>query len=470
MRDRAAEVAAALHERGVGPGDRVLLQMSNSWQMVACLFGINRLGAIAVPTNPFATIDDFIYVADHSACKVALVDAARTDSVIDGLDMIPAMTALLTVGGEPIAGDSLERAIEHASSEAPVATRRDDDLAAVFYTSGTTGWPKGVVLTNANIAFGGAVAATVLDVQPSDRWLVTLPLFHYNAFGISLMSALHTGGSVVLADPERSTWQETAAAHRATLGSLFARHLRDVLSHPVRDGDHRSPVRLVLFAQNVTQAEREEFERRFTCSLVQFYGMTETVGIALIESADEERATISVGSPLPWWEMDFRPSPHQTGDGRRADVELWIRGRSGVSLFAGYLASDEPHLVDGWFRTGDLFSVNEFGTYEFLGRVDDVMKPDVDNVSAAEVERVLTEHPSVDDVVVGASSSRPGEQSIHAWVALRAGEDVTVSELDTWSRERLAPHKVPGRIAIVDAIPRTAVGKVLWRKLRTEPE
>lgn len=469
-----SRTASALQGLGVSAGTAVHLQLGNSVEFLACLFAVNRLGAFVVPTSPSSTVDDLAYIGSHAECSVSIVDWAHADVVLGAREMAPEIRHVVAVGagsGETVQGclalDELRSAADDTSmSERATA---DDELAAVLYTSGTTGWPKGVMLTNRNLLFSGEAMAAHARVRPDDRWLVTLPLFHLNALGYSLMSALSAGASVALIERfDAGCWDADVRRLRATLSSLFSVHVRQLLRAAPAPAEAASTLRLFFFAQHLTAVERAEIEARFGAPTLQVYGMTETVAPTIGDVPYGARHVDVLGPATLWASVKLVDRGGRVVE-RGESGELMVRGEPGRTLTAGYFKrSDETAMVlhDGWLRTGDRMVQERDGSFRFLGRAVDLIKPGADNVSAPEIERVLFEHVSVLDAAVVGAPNAAGDEEIVAFVVLDPADDATADELLAWAGERLADYKVPQRIVVVDALPHNPLGKVLKRDLQ----
>lgn len=447
--------AAVLSGLGAGRGDRVGLVLDNSVEFLSCWFGAALTGSVIVPLSPQSTADDLNYALGHAECVAVVCGPAQEETV-------RAATAVAVV----VTGAAFDR---RADGRVPKAVRvRPQDPLAILYTSGTTNRPKGVVVTHANYVAAGLTVAQGLRIRSDDRWLVVQPLFHADAQYYCTMSALVSGASLaVTARFSATRWAAQACIHGATLTSLFATRLRMILAAPETPYDAQNRLRAALFAQNVSEAQLVRFRTRFECPLRQLYGMTETVSPPLLNPLFGPHDNATLGLPTA-------PGRVRVVDPDGADVvpgevgELLVGGVPGYTLMAGYHndpAATAAVMSDDWLRTGDLVRLRPDGFITFHDRADDVINRPGENVSAAEVERVLSEHPTVADCAVIGVPGSTGEEAIVAYVVCH--EPVPhVSELLAHCIEWLPRAKVPDRIEIVDTLPRTAVGKVRKHLLR----
>ncbi|MEU0565240.1 AMP-binding protein [Nonomuraea sp. NPDC005983] len=444
-------VASGLRASGVGAGDRVHLHLPNSAAFMVHLLAIGEVGAVAVPTNPESSSDELAYILSHSGCVLSVSGPLGKQAVADARDLCPDLRDIC--GPQDLAALGRDR---RTAGPAPHGL----DPIAVLYTSGTTGWPKGVVVTHANLLVAGEVVAGHLRLRPRDRWLVTLPLSHGNALFYSAMSALVTGASLVVSDGlDPAGWVDLARAHEITVTSFFAAGLRSVLATSERVADRDHQIRAAIFAQPLTDAQLTRFEERFGLPLLQIYGMTETVAPPLMNPLYGVRRNSTVGLPVLGYPV--RVVAQDGGDSLSG--ELLVRGTPGVTLMAGYYNAPnltEQTVVDGWLHTGDVVRVEPDGYVSFLDRAGDILKPDIENVSTGEIERVLCEHPSVLEAAVTGAADEDGEQRVVAFVVIRPGQDVTTDELLDLCITQLSPFKVPRELHLVDDLPRSATGRV----------
>ncbi|MXV98676.1 MAG: ATP-dependent acyl-CoA ligase [Acidimicrobiaceae bacterium] len=454
--DRVAGTLVAL---GAEPGAAVHLALTNSPTFVAAWLAASRLGAWIVPSDPMGRAPELAGHIERTRPTVGLCAGDRADVYraavaaagrmdLPVIEIDEADTTLAPFDATPL-----------AVAERPEAGLRD--RAAVMFTSGTTGRPKGVEVTQANYAFAGKVMAEAAGLAPEDRQLVVLPLFHANAQYYSFASAIWTGASVALMPAfSASGFLPAAARHSATCASLFAAPIRMILARGGPSGGLR--LRHCWYAQNIAADQYETVAGWFGCRPRQLYGMTETIPAVLTdEAADPHHASmgrVSAGCAVDV--QDAAGSSVEPG----AVGEVVVGGEPGITLFAGYL--DAPDITaasfrDGWFLTGDRAVRDDTGRHYFDGRRSDVLKVSGENVSIVEVESTLAEHPAVlEAAVVGRPDEIRDEVPVAFVVAADPSAPPSVSELDAWCAERLAKAKRPVVIALIDELPRTSVGKI----------
>lgn len=351
----------------------------------------------------------------------------------------------------------------------PLPEVRSADSAVILYTSGSSGWPKGVLLSHANYVFVGEAVSQWLRIRPGDRWLVSLPMSHGNSMYYAGMSALVSGASLALmSDFDATRWSEQAQIYEATLASLFAAQMRMILAQPPSRSDRRHALRAVIFAQNLTRGQLADFEERFNIELLQLYGMTETVAPSIVNPLYGWRNNLSMGHPAMWTRI--RLVDEDERDVKKGEVgQLLVHGVPGRSLMVGYYGNEEATrkaIRDRWLYTGDFARADENGFMHFVGRGNDLIKPSYDTISAVEIERVVQENWAVRECAVIGVRDAMGEEVIKLCVELYPEGGVAEGEIVDWCRQHLAEPKVPAVVEIVDELPRTAVGKVDKMKLR----
>lgn len=464
-------VARVFARHGVGPGAGVHLALTNTPVFVAAWLAAMRLGSSIVPSDPHGTAPELAEHLSRTSPAVGLCATGRGDvyreaakaSGLRGLTVFPVDESSATPLPEWIAVDEPYLDAPGPAAVDPHAT------AAVMFTSGTTGRPKGVLVTHANYAFAGTTMAAAAGLGPDDRQLVVLPLFHANAQYYSFASAIAVGASVALIHTfSASGFVAQAARHQATHASLFAGPIRMILARGrALTGDDGLPplvLRHCWYAQNLSDDQYATIASWLGCRPRQLYGMTETIPAVLTDAADDPRpdcmGRVTAGCDVDVQDEDGASCPPGTVG------EVVVGGEPGITLFAGYL--DDPATTassyrDGWFRTGDRAWRDADGRHFFDGRRADVLKVSGENVSVVEVEAVLGAHPAVHDVVVVGAPDPVRDEVPVAFVVPAPGapDEVSLTEtLSSWAAERLGKAKRPHRYVYVDDLPRTSVGKI----------
>ncbi|MFN2389558.1 MAG: long-chain fatty acid--CoA ligase [Actinomycetota bacterium] len=458
----ADRVARALPGLGVGPGDRVALGMHNVPEFAFAYFGVLRAGAVAVPLNVMLTEPEVERILDDAGARMVLT-APPFDAVVDRA------AASLGCADRVISTDRWERL---GPLDGPPVTGNagDGDLAVLAYTSGTTGEPRGAMLSHGNLIANlrQQMAVPEDEVTRDDVLLLALPLFHIFGLNVTLGLVVLNGATGVLV--ERFDPVETLRLierHKVTV--LFGAPPMYVgwLRAAADDTYDLSSVRIAVsgaapLAIDVLHA----FKKRFGIDVFEGYGMTETAPTITSGRVSERPRPGSVGKPLP--EIELRLVDE---DGR--DVELGDPGEivvRGPNVFSGYWQrpeETEQSLRDGWFSTGDVAVRDEDGYLYLVDRKRDLILVSGFNVFPSEVENALLRHPAVAEAaVIGVPHPYSGE-AVRAYVVLETGATLTERELLADVSTRLARFKCPDRIEIVDELPHLLTGKVLRRALRT---
>jgi len=469
---RVNQTAHLLASLGIGHGDKVNLHLGNCLEFLYLWFGAAKLGAVIMPTNVAAAPDELTYLVDHSESRLIFTQPAHLEVAHEVAERCSTVREIVICGrGE--AGDAprFEDLLDGQSRAAPDDTPDADDEAAILYTSGTTSRPKGVLVTHANYIFAGETVAKAIALRDEDRHLVVMPLFHGNAQYYSTMSALVTGASMVLsARFSASRYFETAIRHRCSVSSLFAAPIRMLLAQPTRDELRGNRLRVVLFAQNVTSEQLDEWHDRFGAPLLQLWGMTETMGPPLMNPLHYRRDNMSMGLPTMGYEVRLVDESGQpVGPGEVGQVA--VKGVPGRTLMKGYFKNEEATgetIREGWLWSGDNARQDGHGYFHFVDRAKDMIKRSGENVAASEVEGVILDHPAVFDCAVIGLPDPMRDETIVAVVVLKEGESVSGETLTGWCRERLASFRVPERIEFRSVLPRTSVGKIQKHILREE--
>jgi malonyl-CoA/methylmalonyl-CoA synthetase len=444
LADRSREVAGRLVGAGLRAGDRIVMSAATSGELVVAHVAALRLGLVVVPVNGAYREREIAHVVGDCTPRAAVVDDRVRGEAISRASAQPLLvvdpTVPLPAGPEP-----------ELDASSPT------DLALLCYTSGTTGTPKGAMLTHGNALASCEALRLAWRWTADDRLVLALPLFHVHGLGVGLHGTLLCGASAVLVPrfgPDAVL--DAAAAHEATLffgvPTMYAR-----LAASPRVGElarlrlcvsGSAPLPAALHAQLAAEGGVRVLER---------YGMTETI-MNVSNPYDGERRAGTVGFPLPGVELQL------AGDGSSGEILL-----RGPNVFPGYwqreTATEEAFTADGWFRTGDIGAFDPDGYLRIVGRSKELIISGGFNVYPREVEDVLLAHPAVADVaVVGEASDEWGEVVV-AVVVVADGQAVTEAEVLLHAAAQLAPYKQPRRVRFLDELPRNALGKVLRHQL-----
>ena len=463
--------ANALLGLGVGKGDKVHLHLLNCPEFLFLWFATAKIGAVMMPTNPLSPPDELSYPVHHSESVVSITQPDLLPAVQAIRDNCPNLREVIVVGEGNHGERSFAELVSHQSTELREVEIDPLDEAAIMYTSGTTSRPKGVLVTHANYVYLGEVVSKIMGLAPDDRHLVTLPLFHANAMYYSFMTTLTVGASAALMSRFSATrFMKQSKRHGATVTSLFAAPMRMILAQPELPTDSQNRLRLVIFAQNVTPDQLEEWERRYLAPLMQIYGMTETMGQPLTNPLYGVRDNMTIGLPTLGYECRV-VDPDGVDVPEGTSGELLVGGTPGSTVMKGYFKDADATagaLRNGWLWTGDVVRVNEAGYFEFMDRGKDMIKRTGENIAAGEVEAVIKTHPAVVDTAVIGVPDQMRDESIKAFVVVRDGESPTEQEIIEYCAARLSKFRVPEFVEFRQELPRTSVGKIQKHILRAE--
>lgn len=460
--EASRRVAAWLKQNGIAPGDHVLVHTDNCLEFLFTLGGCACIGAVAVTTNTRSTAQELAFFASATAPKIAVI-ADRYTHLLTA-DSAPTLRQVVVVSDDAGVQTAFSEILETPPLQdllPPDPTRR----LVVQFTSGTTSQPKGVVLTHGNLLWGGRLSAFHEQLQPGDRHLITMPLFHVNALTYSFLATLWTGASAVVTPRfSASRFWDISCAHNCTWASQSGFSYKALMNHPVpKDHAYRT------WGVGVCDIP---YDNRFGIRSLGWWGMTETIAQPIVGLLGHPNRSMSLGRPSPAYEIRI------IGDaGTPVDFEqeghLRVRGIPGLSLFLEYL--DNPEATEaafddeGYLVTGDIVKLHDDGYISFVDRAKDMLKVGGENVAASEIEQVIAGVPGVKDVaVVGKPHPMLDEVPVAFVVKDRSGADEgTVSEkIDNACREALADFKRPRQIRFLETMPTATLGKIRKTRLK----
>ena len=487
MVGRARQCAVALARLGVGRGDRIATLAWNTHRHLEAYFAIPAIGAVLHTLNPRLRASELSYIVEHAGDRAILVDH----------DLLPLLTQLalprtvehiIVMGGgtdRPVASRAYDELVASGDANAFAEVDLDErDAAAMCYTSGTTGRPKGVVYSHRALALQALNLTTAdsLAVRGRDAILAVVPMFHINGWGLPFAAAL-AGAKLVLpgARLDPASLVHLISSERVTLSGgvpTIWNAVLHALDARAVEGDIRSLRTLAVGGSAVPQAMLRGYKERHGVDVVQAWGMTETASISTVctlpgsldgAAADARYAWLAKqGTPLPFVEVRARGENGLIPWDGETMGELEIRGPMIASRYYDAYAPGECLTADGWFRTGDIVTISSGGCVELRDRAKDLIKSGGEWISSVALENALMGHPAVAEAAVVAIPDPKWDERPLAVIVVKPGWQVDAGAL----RAHLAPHFpkwwIPDRYEFVEEIPRTSTGKFLKTALREQ--
>jgi long-chain acyl-CoA synthetase len=462
----AQRVAAYLQSIGVQPGDRVGVMLPNVPQFPIAYYGVLLAGGVVVPMNVLLKGREVTYYLKDSGAKAIIAWSGFGADAKIGAD--EAGIPLLVTGPDalPEGATKLEEALGTVEPLTEAVQRIATDTAVILYTSGTTGQPKGALLTHSNLMWNAEISSQLHDLGPDDVLLGALPLFHSFGQTCVLNAATRRGATVELIprfDPEQAL--KLIETRKVTKFFGVPTMFVAVLNHPNLESTDVSSLNLCVSGGSACAVETLKAAEAKLAPVLEGYGLSETSPVACFNHKELGSKPGSIGTPLYGVEMGIIDDEgKQVGAGEVG--EIVIRGHC---VMAGY--HDKPEATaeaidaDGWFKTGDIAQRDEDGYYFIVDRKKDLIIRGGYNVYPREIEEVLYEHPGVmEAAVLGVPHDELGEE-IAAAVGAKPGVTLDPDEVQAFVKERVAAYKYPRHVVIVDELPKTATGKILKREI-----
>lgn len=482
-------IANVFLDLGIEKGDHVALHLHSSPEFLMCLFGLAKIGAVAVPINEQYLADEAEYILENSDAicvvveplfyetyqellarghyfpKGVVVARAGTESPKSNIDFSSIYTPLGTVEeGQQGIYDFWMMRCEQSAILRDSCELTSDDPVQIIYTSGTTSRPKGVVLTHANMVFSGLYGDWEVSLRGSDRVLTSMPACHSNFQLAALMPVITAGASLIIVEKYSATrFMKQIRHYKATVIQCVAMMLRTLLLQPVDPEEKNHCVREVLYFIPITDAEKEEFEQRFNMRIMNTYGSTESIGWAITDPPVGARNWPSVGRAGLGYKAricdmeDNELPPGEVG-------EIQIKGERGRSVMLKYYnnpeATENTFSADGWLKTGDQGYQDDNGWFYFVDRKVNMVKRSGENISTTELEEILEQHPAIAEAAVIGVPDPIRDQAIKAFVRFAPGESMTLAEVEQYCKDHMASFKVPTFYEVVEDFPRTCSMKI----------
>ncbi len=456
LQARVNRFAHGLLAQGLGHGDRVAVMLPNTPDYIVAFLAMVRIGICQVPVNINLRGDALQYLVDHSALRAMVIDARFAEQILptlrpESLRLVISRGGRVDPGFCPVV--AFEALLAHAdATTSPVVTTQEDTLL-ISYTSGTTGAPKGVLVSDKMLQAAGWAAAWLGGARRGDVYHFWEPIYHIGGAEVVILGLLER---VTLAMVERfsvsSFWDEVRAegcTHMHFLGGVAGILLKQPPSP--RDRDHKLRV---AWGGGCPRSIWRAFEERFGVQIYECYGMTEASSFTTVNL---DGRLGSVGKPLPYFDVkiaDETGRPLPTG----SQGEFWVREKEPGLIMKGYFnnpVATQAALVDGWLRTGDVGSCDADGFFFYAGRTKDSLRRRGENISAWEVERVFADHPAIAECAVIGVTNELDDQDLKLFV--RFNTDATIDPLDLvkWAEPRMPRFQIPRFIATIDAFPKT---------------
>jgi long-chain acyl-CoA synthetase len=470
--DRACRVSSGLVKLGISPGERVVVLMANCPEVGIAYSAIWRAGAVVTPVVFLISPPELQHILADSGAVAVVTTPELLATAAAAAAGAPELRHVIVVGGAPGSLPGHVRGADFAELEsAPaggIAGVSDDDLAALMYTGGTTGRAKGVMLSHRNLYYCSRSSHEASQAEGITKALTPLPLSHAYGMIVTLVGYHTTEQAVGVLqrwfDP--AEFLALAQQHRIQRTALVPAMIQMLLAQPLEDTDLSSLRYVNSGAAPLAAETREQWERRVPSSeILEGYGCTESGSVISVNPPGASRPG-SAGLPIPGYQVAIR-------DDSDADVPAGGEGEICVradGVMAGYWnspAETAATLRGGWLHTGDIGRQDADGYLYVVDRKKDLILRGGFNIFPRDVEDVLLEHPAVAMAgVVGRPDERLGEEVV-AFVSLRSGGEATPAEITEFARERLAAHKYPREVTILDAVPLTSVGKLDRKALRS---
>jgi len=471
-------VAARVAASGVKKGDRVALLAQNSDLAIVLFLALAKAGAIFAPVNPALTDADLVYIVGHSGARLIVAESAQAQRAATIAARVPAKPAVLDMAALGADEGDAAGVLRVLAVQAPAAlsmpTIAPEDPAVVIYTSGTTGLPKGVLHSQRNHVWAGEAFVERMHLQPEDRLLTMLPFYHINALFYSWGGAVAAGATLITAAGFSASrlWDLAAECGATEFNTIAA--VGNILAKRPRSEFNTQHRITKIYGGPISADMCRVFQDEFHIpDLIEGYGMSEIPG-ACNNPFDGTRKIGSIGKPArhPRLGGTFVQMKVIDDDGRELPAgqvgEIVVKT---PIVMLGYLGDPEQTraaFIDGWFRTGDVAWRDEDGYYFFVTRKKDIIRRRGENISGAEIDRVLTNHPDILEAAAIGVPSDLGEDEILAVLVARPPQRPDPRAIVDWCAQHLAAMKVPRYVVFVDEMPHSASHRVAKFRLKED--
>lgn len=470
--------ASRLEQLGYKKGDHIALIVGNSPYYVIGMYGALRLGAVVIPVNPLYTAHELTYILKNGDVKAVITMDVLLEKFAAIAVQLPGINHYISceTGGEHELSDpnvtlklkSFTRLIQEGSLDYDAPELDEADLAIILYTSGTTGKPKGAMLSHRNLYSNAKDVADYLTIDGNDRVIAALPMFHVFCLTVSLNAPLMNGGTILIM-PKFSPQEvfRIAREHKATVFAGVPTMYNYLLQSFQESGGDFSGIRLCISGgSSMPVALLKDFEKSFSVQISEGYGLSEAAPVTCFNPLDKPRKPGSIGTNIIHVENKVVDElGKEVGAGEVGELIV-----QGPNVMQGYYKMPEETaaaLKDGWLHTGDMARMDDEGYFYIVDRKKDMILVGGYNVYPREVEEILYAHPNVSEVaVIGTPHPETGE----AVTCFVVTDDITLTmdDLIEFCSAHLAKYKIPASIEFLDELPKTTTGKILRKNLRKQ--
>jgi long-chain acyl-CoA synthetase len=470
IEELSARLGNALRGLGVERGDRVTLYSQNCWEWVVSYYAIARIGAVINPINVMLTPEEVLYVVRDCGANLVLASQEKGDALLDIKGDSPLQHVVLFGEKKRSGAHCMDELLAGACPKLDDAAVAANEVSTIAYTSGTTGHPKGAVLTHGNVVCNSGLTATMHVRNSADVVVTALPTAH--VYGNVIMNGTFMCGMTLVLFPRFDEQQVLRAIedHRATMFEGVPTMYMYLLKYAdLGNRSLRSLTRCTVGGQTMPLSKMQEVEERFGCPLLELWGMTELAGLGTTHPLYGTNRLGSIGVPLPYVECRIADTVEASRTLSRGEVgELMVRGPIVMKeYYRNAKATAETIESDGWLHTGDLARMDADGYIFAVDRKKDMILTGGYNVYPAEIERVIAAHPEVAMVAVGSQADEDKGEVPRAYIVLKNGATPDSDSILAYCRRHLAPYKIPRSVSFVADLPKTSTGKILRRELKT---
>ena len=471
---RVGRLSNSLLKYGISKNDKVAVLQKNCHYFLESYFGVTQTGAALIPLNHYLSANELIYILNDSETELLIAGANFSKKVNNAINKVKQDIKIIWTG------EDFENFIAGADSDSPLVDIEEEDIAQIYYTSGTTGKSKGVILTHKNVYSHALCAIAELNLINSDVWLHAAPLFHladaWATWAITLVGGTH----VLVSDFEPKKVCIAIEKQRVTLTNLVPTMYYRLINYPEVNKYDYSSLRVLLsggapISPNLVKSIIDTFK----CDYIQTYGMTETspfLTMSILKDhlqslpyKEQLRYKSTTGRKFKGIELKVVNAKDEEVKTNNKEVgEIIVKGDSITKGYWKLQQETEKVFKNGWLYTGDMAIINKDGYITIVDRRDDMIITGGENVFTIEVENVLYTHPAVlEAVVIGVPDEEWGE-IVKAIVVLKDGKKATEKEIIDFCKERISAYKVPKLVEFQESLPKLGSGKICKKMLRDE--